>query len=237
MADPHPGLAEIEGRPKALPEHVSDSRGWFRLSAIYCFLVFLLSWGIFLYAWATRNADWHFDLGSAFHFNLSSRWVVAGIGGYAPAVVAILLGLVTRFRYFPNPLSQVRSPIRSKGLYTFAIVAPVAVILLSYLIQQNFSDDVFSSFGFFTIGNFALTLLLNLVIAPLGEEPGWRGCLLPLLSRRLGLWAASLVVGVIWAAWHLPIYLLIFEMPVDSYLVSCISIFGMSVALAALYLV
>lgn len=62
MADPHPGLAEIEGRPKALPEHVSDSRGWFRLSAIYCFLVFLLSWGIFLYAWATRNADWHFDL-------------------------------------------------------------------------------------------------------------------------------------------------------------------------------
>ena len=39
-----------------------------------------------------------------------------------------------------------------------------------------------------------------------GEEIGWRGYLLPRLSGRVGLPAASLIVGVIWACWHLPFF-------------------------------
>jgi CAAX protease family protein len=41
-----------------------------------------------------------------------------------------------------------------------------------------------------------------------GEEIGWRGFALPRLSDRVGLGAASLVVGVIWAVWHLPLFLI-----------------------------
>jgi membrane protease YdiL (CAAX protease family) len=45
-----------------------------------------------------------------------------------------------------------------------------------------------------------------LIVAPLGEELGWRG----LAQRRLGLrWGplqASLVVGAAWAAWHAPMF-------------------------------
>ena len=44
-----------------------------------------------------------------------------------------------------------------------------------------------------------------IVKGPLTEEPGWRGFALP---RMLGRWsplAASLVLGVIWFAWHLPL--------------------------------
>lgn len=40
---------------------------------------------------------------------------------------------------------------------------------------------------------------------PLGEEGGWRGYLLPRLLDRLGEVPASLMLGVIWSAWHLPI--------------------------------
>ena len=51
-------------------------------------------------------------------------------------------------------------------------------------------------------------IFLGLVINPFGgawEELGWRGYALPeLLSSRSSL-AASLILGVIWAAWHLPI--------------------------------
>lgn len=40
------------------------------------------------------------------------------------------------------------------------------------------------------------------------EELGWRGFLLPHLQQRYDALSASLVVGVVWAGWHLPVYLL-----------------------------
>lgn len=39
----------------------------------------------------------------------------------------------------------------------------------------------------------------------LGEEPGWRGFLQPVLQRNLHPLAATFCVGVIWAAWHAPL--------------------------------
>ena len=41
---------------------------------------------------------------------------------------------------------------------------------------------------------------------PLGEEPGWRGFALPNLLK-LGEWPATIVLGLVWAFWHLPLAL------------------------------
>ena len=41
---------------------------------------------------------------------------------------------------------------------------------------------------------------------PLGEEPGWRGFALPHLLS-LGEWRANLILGLVWALWHLPLAL------------------------------
>jgi len=60
------------------------------------------------------------------------------------------------------------------------------------------------------LGGFAWILLVsfahNLLLGgPLGEEIGWRGFLLPQLLKRYRPLTASLILGVVWALWHLPI--------------------------------
>jgi len=40
------------------------------------------------------------------------------------------------------------------------------------------------------------------------EEFGWRGLALPLLQRKMAPFWAGLVVGIIWAAWHIPAFLM-----------------------------
>jgi membrane protease YdiL (CAAX protease family) len=51
-------------------------------------------------------------------------------------------------------------------------------------------------------------LVQSLLLGPMGEEFGWRGLALPLLQRRFSPFWASLILGVVWAVWHAPAFLL-----------------------------
>ncbi len=51
-------------------------------------------------------------------------------------------------------------------------------------------------------------LLQSLFLGPIGEEFGWRGLALPLLQRRFAPFWASLILGILWAIWHTPAFLL-----------------------------
>jgi uncharacterized protein len=53
----------------------------------------------------------------------------------------------------------------------------------------------------------ALIILLVPLIGGAWEEPGWRGYALPRLLRERSALAASLVLGVLWALWHVPVFL------------------------------
>jgi membrane protease YdiL (CAAX protease family) len=55
---------------------------------------------------------------------------------------------------------------------------------------------------FFAVSLFAFNLILG---GSLGEEPGWRGYVLPRLLENYRPLVASLILGVIWAGFHAPI--------------------------------
>jgi hypothetical protein len=69
-----------------------------------------------------------------------------------------------------------------------------------------------------------------------GEEIGWRGYALPRLESRFGLRSASVMLGVIWALWHLPLF---FIPGLDNYgqsfVVFALGCTALSVAIAWLY--
>jgi len=96
--------------------------------------------------------------------------------------------------------------------------------------------------GTFDSSNLARTALLYplsvLALALVGggqEEFGWRGYLLPALQERWSALTASVVVGVVWAVWHLPAF--VFEVPgyTGSFALYGLLVVGVSVVFTWLY--
>ncbi|MFD7057252.1 CPBP family intramembrane glutamic endopeptidase [Streptomyces mirabilis] len=50
-------------------------------------------------------------------------------------------------------------------------------------------------------------LVMQMITTGLAEEPGWREFAMPHMQRRFGPLVATLVVGILWGSWHLPLFL------------------------------
>ncbi len=56
--------------------------------------------------------------------------------------------------------------------------------------------------GIFLTGTYGL---IRSVSSALGEEIGWRGFLVPELSKATSFTLTSLISGIVWSLWHYPI--------------------------------
>jgi uncharacterized protein len=97
--------------------------------------------------------------------------------------------------------------LRSWKYYLAALVAPAVFFTAVVLIVQALG---LGEFRWSNTGLFAyLMLMVSALVVTLftfGEEYGWRGYLLPRLLP-LGEIRASLLLGLIWGVWHLPLLL------------------------------
>lgn len=79
--------------------------------------------------------------------------------------------------------------------------------------MARYREGAYESSGFFSAINawmasglwaFVIgSLTLGFVDGGISEEPGWRGFAYPILQDRWGALPAALLVGLVWAAWHL----------------------------------
>ncbi|MBY9016115.1 MAG: CPBP family intramembrane metalloprotease [Candidatus Lokiarchaeota archaeon] len=64
-----------------------------------------------------------------------------------------------------------------------------------------------------TWGLILITVINTLINGPLSEEAGWRGFALPRLESRFSALISSIILGIIWASWHIPLYFIEPRMP------------------------
>jgi membrane protease YdiL (CAAX protease family) len=92
-------------------------------------------------------------------------------------------------------------------LALIAFLAMVGVFLIVLASSGGVAEiaptvERFGATPLLALGGLALALVLS--SGPLLEEMGWRGFALPMLLTRFTPLLASVILGVLWAAWHLP---------------------------------
>lgn len=136
-------------------------------------------------------------------------------------VVFMLLGLIAPFmislfmiftsnnlilkKDFINRLINPRL-IQPKMLHVFFLIMPISV-LVSIAISLLFGGSIsqFQLAKGFSFSSGFVPVLLLLVLAATFEELGWRGYAFDSLQSRYTYFKASIIFGMLWSFWHLPL--------------------------------
>ena len=163
------------------------------------------------------------------------REVLLLLGTFAPALVALAITANAEGRPGISALlgRMLQWQVNARW-YLFAIFFLPAIKLCVALTYRA----VTGSWPRFGTDPWYLIVLAIVISTPVqsGEEIGWRGYALPRLASRFGFARASLLLGLIWSTWHLPIFFLPgADKYGQSFPVWTLQVVGLSVAITWLY--
>jgi uncharacterized protein len=119
----------------------------------------------------------------------------------AAVIVSVTLHGKTGFRDLFKAFIQWRVGI---VWYAIVLLGPTILFFAAQLITRLFGLPTIHSeqqgISFF------IMVLVSSLVANLWEEAGWRGFALPRLQKQYSALLASLVVGILWGLWHLPLF-------------------------------
>lgn len=192
--DPASGGDGIAAGPDSWVNERTGQGPWNSL-LIFVGLTFLLSWS----AWGIVLAMGGDPTAGTLPLLL---WVAGGFGPTTAALATARLDGRPRFRRMLGEL--IRWRVGWKWYLLILLPAGAAATSLLVIGVDTSSDTSILA---------ALTAILpafvvNALVAGGNEELGWRGYAQPSLQRVVRPLWASVVVGVVWAVWHAPLYLM-----------------------------
>ena len=176
---------ENEFQHEAIPEKVETKMK--RLKK-YLLLAFLITWALW---WGDALLVRLTDLQES---DVLPQ-VLFTVGGLGPAIAALLC--------FDGKLT-----LRRLGMFLFGCKKSSAAVLLLLLALEAAAIGLSLRERNPAISTSAIPLIFLQAVTVYGgsEELGWRGVLQPLLQKKLPWAAATLLVGAVWALWHLPLW-------------------------------
>jgi CAAX protease family protein len=90
--------------------------------------------------------------------------------------------------------------------YAVALLAPPLMVMAVSLALSFFSSDLLPAIFITNEKPAVLSGVAAGLIVGIFEELGWTGFAIPRIRRRYGVFSAGLLVGVLWGAWHFPMF-------------------------------
>ena len=193
----------------------------------FLLLTFTVTWSAWLSSVALTKPD-----GTGF-FRLGGPVFLLGV--FAPALVALALTAYGEGRTgVVRLLARIGRWQVATRWYLFAVGYMAVTKLLAALVHRLLTG------AWPIFGDTPWPLMFGAILVSTwtqaGEEVGWRGYALPRLATHVGLGGASVLLGVIWAFWHLPLFLLPGSGSTgQSFPIYLLHVTALSVAMAWLY--
>jgi membrane protease YdiL (CAAX protease family) len=136
--------------------------------------------------------------------------VAAEVMVFGPAVAALIVLAATQGRAGLAPWlrSIVRWRVGIQWYFFVLLGVPLLMLLGESFIYGLLPFQSLAQQWQVLFTRFLPLVLLTAVTTGLGEEPGWRGFALPNLQAKHGPLLGTLLLGLLWAFWHLPNLLL-----------------------------